>query len=93
MFVYNNGPNFNFLIIKIDKKTREDIKLKAKTGIEVDAEIKGTSTAPTTSDHFAKFFSLKNFIISRQKYSIKAYKRIKKKLFFMDGFEKTHLGN
>ena len=34
-------------IIKIDKKTREVIKLKAKTGIEVGAEIKGTSTAST----------------------------------------------
>ena len=45
--VYEGKFKYGAFIIKIDKKTRDVIKLKPKTGIEVGAEIKGTGTAST----------------------------------------------
>ncbi len=45
--VYEGKFKYGAFIIKIDKKTRDVIKLKVKTGIEVGAEIKGTGTAST----------------------------------------------
>ena len=43
--VYEGKFKYGAFIIKIDNKTREFIKLKAKTGLEIGAEIKGTGTA------------------------------------------------
>jgi len=43
--VYEGKFKYGAFITKIDKKTREVIKLKAKTGVEVGAEIKGTGAA------------------------------------------------
>ena len=45
--VYEGKFKFGAFRIKIDKKTRDVITLKVKTGIEVGAEIKGTGTAST----------------------------------------------
>jgi hypothetical protein len=43
--VYEGKFKYGAFITKIDKKTRDVIKLKAKTGVEVGAEIKGTGAA------------------------------------------------
>ena len=40
--VYEGKFKYGAFITKIDRKTRDVIKLKAKTGVEVGAEIKGT---------------------------------------------------
>ncbi len=45
--VYEGKFKYGAFITKIDKKTRDVVKLKPKTGIEVGAEIKGTGTAST----------------------------------------------
>ena len=43
--VYEGKFKYGAFITKIDKKTRDIIKLKAKTGVEVGTEIKGTGAA------------------------------------------------
>ena len=43
--VYEGKFKYGAFITKIDKKTRDIIKLKPKTGVEVGAEIKGTGAA------------------------------------------------
>ena len=45
--VYEGKFRYGSFIIKIDKKTRDVIKLKPKTGIEALSEIKGTGAAST----------------------------------------------
>ena len=45
--VYEGKFSYGSFKTKIDKKTRDVIKLKPKTGIEAGAEIKGTGTAST----------------------------------------------
>ena len=45
--VYEGKFKFGSFKIKIDKKTRDVIKLKPKTGIEALSEIKGTGAAST----------------------------------------------
>ena len=45
--VYKGKFRYGSFITKIDKKTREVIKLKPKTGVESGAEIKGTGTVST----------------------------------------------
>ena len=45
--VYEGKFKYGAFITKIDKKTRDVVKLKPKTGIEFGAEIKGTGTAST----------------------------------------------
>ena len=45
--VYEGKFSYGSFKTKIDKKTRDVIKLKPKTGFEAGAEIKGTGTAST----------------------------------------------
>ena len=45
--VYEGKFRYGAIKIKIDKKTREMIKIKPKTGLEAGAEIKGTGAAST----------------------------------------------
>ena len=45
--VYEGKFRYGSFITKIDKKTRDVIKLKPKTGIEANAEIKGKGAAST----------------------------------------------
>ena len=45
--VYEGKFRYGAIKIKIDKKTRDIVKIKPKTGFETYAEIKGTGTAST----------------------------------------------
>ena len=45
--VYEGKFRYGAIKIKIDKKTREMIKIKPKTGLEAGAEIKGTGAVST----------------------------------------------